>query len=49
LVALLGMFGGGLSAAAFLCGLQGTSTPYDAPVALNLLKLSSGASDVLCS
>jgi hypothetical protein len=43
LVALLGMLGGGLSAAVFLRGLQGTSTPYDVPVALALLKLPSGA------
>jgi membrane associated rhomboid family serine protease len=42
-VALLGMLGGGLSAAVFLRGLQGTSTPYDVPVALALLKLPSGA------
>jgi membrane associated rhomboid family serine protease len=43
LAALLGMLGGGLSAAVFLRRLHGTSTPYDVPVALALLKLPSGA------
>jgi hypothetical protein len=47
LVALLGMLGGGLSSAVFLRGLQGTSTPYDVPVALALLKLPSGALSAL--
>jgi hypothetical protein len=47
LVALLGMLGGGLSAAVFLRGLQGTSTPYDVPAALALLKLPSGAMSAL--
>jgi hypothetical protein len=47
LVALLGLLGGGLSAALFLRGLQGTSTPYDVPVALALLKLPSGALSAL--
>jgi hypothetical protein len=47
LVALLGMLGGGLSAALSLQGLQGTSTPYDVPVALALLKLPSGAMSAL--
>jgi hypothetical protein len=47
LVALLGLLGGGLSAAVSLRGLQGTSTPYDAPVALALLKLPSGALSAL--
>jgi hypothetical protein len=47
LVALLGMLGGGLSAALSLRGLQGTSTPYDVPVALALLKLPSGALSAL--
>ena len=47
LVALLGMLGGGLSAAVFLRGLQGTSTPYDVPAALALLKLPSGALSAL--
>ena len=41
------MLGGGLSAALFLQGLQGTSTPYDVPVALALLKLPSGALSAL--
>jgi amino acid transporter len=43
LVALLGLLGGGLSTALAIRGLQGTSTPYDVPVALSLLKLPSGA------
>jgi hypothetical protein len=43
LVTLLGMLGGGLSTALAIRGLQGTSTPYDVPVALSLLKLPSGA------
>jgi hypothetical protein len=43
LVALLGLLGGGLSAAFAIRGLQGSSTPYDIPVALFLLKLPSGA------
>jgi hypothetical protein len=43
LVALLGLLGGGLSAALAIRNLQGTSTPYDVPVALSLLKLPSGA------
>ena len=47
LVALLGLLGGGLSAALFLRGLQGTSTPYDVPVALALVKLPSGALSAL--
>jgi hypothetical protein len=47
LVALLGMLGGGLSAAVSLRGLQGTSTPYNVPVALALLKLPSGALSAL--
>jgi hypothetical protein len=47
LVAFLGLLGGGLSAALFLRGLQGTSTPYDVPVALALLKLPSGALSAL--
>ena len=41
------MLGGGLSAAVSLRGLQGTSTPYDVPVALALLKLPSGALSAL--
>jgi hypothetical protein len=47
LVALLGLLGGGLSAALSLRGLQGTSAPYDVPVALALLKLPSGALSAL--
>ena len=46
-MAFLGLLGGGLSAAVFLRGLQGTSTPYDVPVALALLKLPSGALSAL--
>jgi membrane associated rhomboid family serine protease len=46
-VTLLGMLGGGLSAAVSLRGLQGTSAPYDVPVALALLKLPSGALSAL--
>jgi hypothetical protein len=47
LVALLGMLGGGLSAAVAIRRLQGSSTPYDIPVALSLLKLPSGAVSAL--
>ena len=47
LVALLGLLGGGLSNAIAIRGLQGTSTPYDVPVALALLKLPSGALSAL--
>jgi hypothetical protein len=47
LVALLGLLGGGLSNALAIRGLQGTSTPYDVPVALSLLKLPSGALSAL--
>ena len=47
LVALLGLLGGGLSATVSLRSLQGTSTPYDVPVALALLKLPSGALSAL--
>jgi hypothetical protein len=43
LVALLGLLGGGLSAAVSIRHLHGSSTPYDVPVALSLLKLPSGA------
>ena len=43
LVALLGLMGGGLSGALAIRHLQGSSTPYDVPVALSLLKLPSGA------
>ena len=47
LVALLGMLGGGLSGALAIRSLQGSSTPYDVPVALSLLKLPSGALSAL--
>jgi hypothetical protein len=47
LVALLGVLGGGLSSAVALRHLQGSSTPYDVPVALSLLKLPSGALSAL--
>ena len=47
LVALLGMLGGGLSGAIAIRHLQGSSTPYDVPVALSLLKLPSGALSAL--
>jgi hypothetical protein len=47
LVALLGMLGGGLSGAVAIRHLQGSSTPYDIPVALSLLKLPSGAISAL--
>jgi hypothetical protein len=43
LVALLGLLGGGLSTAFSIRHLEGSSTPYDVPVALSLLKLPSGA------
>jgi hypothetical protein len=43
LVSLLGLMGGGLSGALAIRHLQGSSTPYDVPVALSLLKLPSGA------
>jgi hypothetical protein len=47
LVALVGLLGGGLSAAVAIRKLQGSSTPYDIPVALSLLKLPSGALSAL--
>jgi hypothetical protein len=47
LVALLGVLGGGLSGAISIRKLQGSSTPYDVPVALSLLKLPSGAVSAL--
>jgi hypothetical protein len=43
LVALMGLMGGGLSAAVAIRNLHGSSTPYDIPVTLSLLKLPSGA------
>jgi hypothetical protein len=43
LVALVGLLGGGLSAAVAIRHLHGSTTPYDIPVTLSLLKLPSGA------
>jgi hypothetical protein len=43
LVALIGLMGGGLSAAVAIRHLHGSTTPYDIPVMLSLLKLPSGA------
>ena len=42
-VALLGLLGGTLAAALSIRNLRGTSTPYDVPVALALLKVPLGA------
>lgn len=42
-VALMGLLGGALAAAVSIRGLRGTSTPYDVPVALSLLKVPLGA------
>ena len=42
-VALLGLLGGALAAAVSIRNLRGTSTPYDVPVALALLKVPLGA------
>jgi hypothetical protein len=42
-ILLLGVLGGALSAAIAIKGLTGTSTPYDVPLALALLKLPMGA------
>ena len=42
-VALLGLLGGALAAAVSIRNLRGTSTPYDVPVALSLLKVPLGA------
>ena len=42
-VALLGLLGGSLAAAVSIRNLRGTSTPYDVPVALALLKVPLGA------
>lgn len=42
-VALLGLLGGSLAAAVSIRNLQGTSTPYDVPVALAALKVPLGA------
>ena len=43
IVALLGALGGALAAALSIRNLKGTSTPYDVPVALSLLKVPLGA------
>ncbi len=43
IVALLGALGGALAAAMSIRNLQGTSTPYDVPVSLALLKFPLGA------
>jgi len=43
IVALLGALGGALSAVWAIRGLKGTSTPYDVPVALAVLKVPLGA------
>ncbi|MFB9315251.1 hypothetical protein [Nocardioides plantarum] len=43
IVALMGLLGGLLSAVFSLRNLRGTSTPYDAPVALAILKAPLGA------
>jgi hypothetical protein len=42
-VALLGLLGGALSAAVSIRNVRGTSTPYDLPIALALLKVPAGA------
>jgi hypothetical protein len=42
-VALLGLLGGALAASVSIRGLRGTSTPYDVPVALAMLKVPLGA------
>jgi hypothetical protein len=42
-VALLGLLGGALAAAVSIRNLRGTSTPYDVPVALAMLKVPLGA------
>lgn len=43
IVALIGAFGGALAAAVSVRNLRGTSTPYDMPVVLSLLKVPAGA------
>jgi hypothetical protein len=43
MVALLGALGGGLTASLSIRNLKGTSTPYDVPVALAMLKVPLGA------
>jgi hypothetical protein len=42
-VAVLGLLGGSLSAAVSIRNVRGTSTPYDLPIALALLKVPAGA------
>jgi hypothetical protein len=42
-VAMLGLLGGSLAGAVSIRNLRGTSTPYDVPVALALLKVPAGA------
>lgn len=42
-VALLGLLGGALTAAISIRNLKGTTTPYDVPVALAMLKVPLGA------
>ncbi len=42
-VGLVGLMGGALASAVSLRNVRGTSTPYDVPVALALLKLPTGA------
>jgi hypothetical protein len=42
-IGLLGLLGGALAAAVSIRNLRGTSTPYDVPVALALLKVPLGA------
>ncbi|HKA70075.1 MAG TPA: hypothetical protein VKG85_13260, partial [Actinomycetes bacterium] len=42
-VALMGLLGGALAAAISIRNLRGTSTPYDVPVALAMLKVPLGA------
>lgn len=43
IVALLGLLGGALAAAVSIRNIRGTSTPYDIPVALAMLKVPLGA------
>lgn len=42
IVVLLGLLGGALAAAVSIRNLRGTSTPYDIPVALAVLKVAAG-------
>ena len=42
-IALLGLLGGALAAAVSIRNMKGTSTPYDIPVALALLKVTAGS------